>query len=153
MLTAAAGTTASNNGRFGHATDEAIRQAAGGGEPEARDAYLPFQSGRPFAASLTGTRLTIKGAPEVLASALDADAAELNDVVAELAAKGLRVIAVAERTLTARQAARAAADPLAMERLCRANLTPVGLLGLADTRGRAPRNCWPSWRAAVSACG
>ena len=35
-----------------------------------RDAFLPFQSGRPFAAALVGTRLTIKGSPEVLASAL-----------------------------------------------------------------------------------
>ena len=133
VLAAAAGTTATNNGRFDHATDEAIRQAADAGDPGDRDAYLPFQSGRPFAASLTGKRLTIKGAPEVLATALDTEASELNGVVTDLAAKGLRVIAVAERTLTARQAARAAADPAAMERLCRAELSPIGLLGLADT--------------------
>ncbi len=80
-----------------------------------------------------GTRLTIKGAPEVLSAALDGDSGRLTPMVAKLAAKGLRVLAVAERRLTASQAAEAAADPLAMERLCGSGLTPIGLLGLADT--------------------
>lgn len=133
VLEAAAGTVAAHNGRAAHATDEAIRQAAGDFAPPARDAYLPFQSGRPFAAALTGTRLTIKGAPEVLAAALVDDAPALGPVIERMAAEGLRVLAVAERPLTARQAAQAVADPAAMERLCAAGLVPIGMLGLADT--------------------
>ncbi len=133
VLAAAASTIVAHDGKADHATDEAIRQAAGDIGADDRDAYLPFQSGRPFAASLIGHRLTIKGAPEVLSAALAVDASDLAPMIAELAAEGLRVLAVAERTLTARQAARAAADPAAMERLCRTGLQPVGVLGLADT--------------------
>lgn len=138
VLAAAASTIVAHDGKADHATDEAIRQAAGElatpeRDTEERDAFLPFQSGRPFAASLTGTRLTIKGAPEVLSAALAGSTPDLAPMITELAAEGLRVLVVAERTLTARQAARAAADPAAMERLCRAGLKPIGVLGLADT--------------------
>jgi Ca2+-transporting ATPase len=133
VLAAAASTIVAHDGKADHATDEAIRQASGDTAADDRDAYLPFQSGRPFAASLTGNRLTIKGAPEVLSGALAGSATDLAPMITELAAEGLRVLAVAERTLTARQAARAATDPAAMERLCRTGLRPVGLLGLADT--------------------
>jgi Ca2+-transporting ATPase len=133
VLAAAASTIVAHNGKADHATDEAIRQAADGRDLDERDAYLPFQSGRPFAASLIGNRLTIKGAPEVLSAALAASTPDLAPMITELAAEGLRVLAVADRTLTARQAARAAADPAAMERLCRSGLLPIGLLGLADT--------------------
>lgn len=134
VLAAAASTIVAHDGKADHATDEAIRLATGDIDAGYRDAYLPFQSGRPFAAALTGPRLTIKGAPEVLAAALTgATPDDLEPVITELAAEGLRVLAVAERTLTARQAARAAADPAAMERLCRTGLKPVGVLGLADT--------------------
>ena len=89
------------NGRADHATDDAIRRAAGQTEAPERDAYLPFQSGRPFAAALVGNRLTIKGAPEVLSAALAGDSGRLAPMVAKLATKGLRVLAVAERRLTA----------------------------------------------------
>jgi Ca2+-transporting ATPase len=133
VLAAAASTIVAHDGKTDHATDEAIRQAAGGSSAVDRDAYLPFQSGRPFAASLTGTSLTIKGAPEVLSAALAAKTADLTPLITELAAEGLRVLVVAQRTLTSRQAERAAADPAAMERLCRTGLKPVGLLGLADS--------------------
>ena len=126
-------TVSARDGYAEHATDEAVRRAAGS-TSGAADVYLPFQSGRPFAAALVGTRLTIKGAPEVLSVGLDESEHEpWAPTVAEFAAEGLRVIAVAERRLTARQAARAAADPAAMERLCRSGLSPIGLLGLADT--------------------
>lgn len=131
VIEAAAATIIARDGRADHATDEAIRLVAA--DPIERDAHLPFQSGRPYAAALTGTRLTIKGAPEVLSAALRRDALDLTPMVTELAAGGLRVLAVAQRTVTARQAARAATDPAAMERLCTQGLTPVGLLGLADT--------------------
>lgn len=133
VLDAAASTIVAHDGKADHATDEAIRQATGRIDDADRDAYLPFQSGRPFAASLTGTRLTIKGAPEVLVAAMADGTADLAPMITDLAARGLRVLAVAERTLTARQAGRAAADPAAMDRLCRAGLRPIGLLGLADS--------------------
>lgn len=121
--------------RVDHATDDAIHRAAGARPKprQRRDAFLPFQSGRPFAAALVGTRLTIKGSPEVLSSALRAEDRPPAARIDEMAADGLRVIAVAERTLTARQAAAAATDPARLEALCRSHLTPLGLLGLADT--------------------
>ena len=138
VVTAALATVFARNGRADHATDDAIRRAAGDADAPQRDAYLPFQSGRPFAAALVGDRLMIKGAPEVLSAALNGNRDRLAPAVARLAAKGLRVLAVAERTLTARQAAEAAADPAAMERLCGTGLNPIGLLGLADTRAMPP---------------
>ncbi|MGP4055318.1 HAD-IC family P-type ATPase [Mycobacterium sp. 4D054] len=125
--------------RAHHATDDAIRRAVHGEENAAdttaikRDAFLPFQAGRPFAAAIVGHRLTIKGAPEVLASALTRANGPVVAAIDDMAAKGLRVIAVAERQLTPEQAAAAAADAAAFEALCRSELTPIGLLGLADT--------------------
>jgi cation-transporting P-type ATPase I len=133
VVNAALSTVFARNGRADHATDDAVRRAAGETDAPERDAYLPFQSGRPFAAALVGNRLMIKGAPEVLSAALDGDSGRLAPMVAKLAAKGLRVLTVAERQLTAGQAAEAVADPVAMERLCGSGLTPIGLLGLADT--------------------
>ncbi len=153
VLDAAVSTSyAMHSHRVEHATDDAITQAAddpslrgalGGGSEarprQTRDAFLPFQSGRPFAAALVGNRLTIKGSPEVLASALLHDDEPLEERIDEMAANGLRVLAVAERELTAEQAAAAAADPDLLADLCTANLTPMGLLGLADTlRPTAP---------------
>lgn len=135
VLEAAASTIFVRPGhRAHHATDDAIRRAHDGSdEPsQARDAFLPFQSGRPFAAAIVGTRLTIKGAPEVLASALTDDHEHLTESIGEMAAQGLRVLAVAERRLTPGQAAAAVADPARLEALCSSELTPVGLLGLAD---------------------
>ena len=133
--------------RVEHATDDAIQRAADdpsirgdGSQPQprlTRDAFLPFQSGRPFAAALVGTRLTIKGSPEVLSSALldnpSARTEPLTEQIDEMASNGLRVLAVAERQLSPDQAAAAAADPDLLETLCASGLTPVGLLGLADT--------------------
>lgn len=144
VLDAAALTVFARPGhRADHATDAAIRSAAEDprwwqeGEVASRagglDAFLPFQSGRPFAAALTGTRLTLKGAPEVLALALAEKSEALAPLIGEMAAKGLRVLAVAERELSPEHAAAAASDSAALEALCRTDLTLVGLLGLADT--------------------
>jgi cation-transporting P-type ATPase I len=129
--------------RVDHATDDAIHRAAddlslrgNGSQPQPRlrrDAFLPFQSGRPFAAALVGTRLTIKGSPEVLSSALVHDDEPLTQQIDEMASDGLRVIAVAERRLSPEQAAAAAADLGLLETMCMSDLTPIGLLGLADT--------------------
>ncbi|MFZ1178309.1 MAG: cation-translocating P-type ATPase, partial [Mycobacterium sp.] len=68
-----------------------------------------------------------------LSSALLDDDEPLTRQIDEMAASGLRVLAVAERQLTPDQAAAAAADPDRLEALCASQLTPVGLLGLADT--------------------
>lgn len=145
VLDAALRTTYSRHAhRVEHATDDAINQAAAdpalrGSRPQPRpnrDAFLPFQSGRPFAAALVGTRLTLKGSPEVLSSALAGPSARIGSLrkqIDELAAKGLRVLAVAERRLSREQAAAAAADPDLLESLCTSELTPIGLLGMADT--------------------
>ena len=149
VLDAALSTSyARHSHRVDHATDDAIHRAAGdaalrgdGSRPQrlTRDAFLPFQSGRPFAAALVGTRLTIKGSPEVLSSALLHDDDPLTQQIDEMAANGLRVLAVAERQLSADEAAAAAADPDRLEALCTSGLTPIGLLGLADTPRPAAR--------------
>lgn len=139
VLDAALSTTFARPGhRAHHATDDAIRRAVHGDAEEAaapveRDAFLPFQAGRPFAAAVRGTRLTIKGAPEILASALTESNGAMTAAMSEMAGQGLRVLAVAERRLTADEAAAAATDAAAFEALCRSQLTPIGLLGLADT--------------------
>ncbi|OFJ53290.1 cation-translocating P-type ATPase [Mycolicibacterium grossiae] len=115
-----------------HATDAAVAEAGidvDGVDVDA-DAHLPFRSGRPFSASIHGTQLTIKGAPEMLLGATDADATER---VAAMAADGLRVLAVATRELTDAQVRDARADADAFDELCRGGLHLIGLLGLADT--------------------
>jgi cation-transporting P-type ATPase I len=118
-----------------HATDQAVRDAADarGLDPAHIDALLPFQSDRPFAAALAGTRIVIKGAPEVLVTALSDGAAELGAAVEAMTAEGLRVLAVAERIVSPAAAAAAVSDPTVFEALCREELTPLGLLGMADT--------------------
>ncbi len=137
VITTAARTTFARPGhRAEHATDDAIRIAVetrSVADIDGREAFLPFQSDRPFAASLSGTVIAIKGAPETISSALGVAHDPLTDMVAEMSAAGLRVLAVAERHLDPEQAAAAAADPVAFEQLCRGELTPVGLIGLADT--------------------
>lgn len=144
VLDAAAHTVSARDGhRPDHATDAAILDAADGADrrdsgdgPQPatqRDAFLPFQSGRPFAAALMGNRLTIKGAPEVLGSARVRGEDPLARTIDKMAAEGLRVLAVSERELNAEQVAAASADSNALEEFCRAELTPIGLVGLADT--------------------
>ena len=63
VVAAALATVFARNGRADHATDDAIRRAAGDADAPQRDAYLPFQSGRPFAAALVGDRLMIRAHP------------------------------------------------------------------------------------------
>lgn len=144
--------------RVDHATDDAIHRAAAdpalrgdGAAPQrlTRDAFLPFQSGRPFAAALVGTRLTIKGSPEALSSALLHHDHAMARRVEQMAADGLRVLAVAERRLSMGEAAAAAADPDRLESLCSSGLAPIGLLGLAD----APRAAAPELLRELAARG
>ncbi|HEX2285361.1 MAG TPA: HAD-IC family P-type ATPase, partial [Mycobacterium sp.] len=137
VLAMAALTTFTGDGRRAeHATDDAIFRAAEAESvaPTAEfDAVLPFQSGRPFAAALKGGRVMIKGAPEVIASALASERPAFTQSIDEMTANGLRVLAVAECRLDDERAAAAAADSVVFERICGEGLTAVGLIGLADT--------------------
>ncbi len=127
-----------------HATDEAIIKAAdavaASGSRSEPDAHLPFRSGRAFSASVTGTQLTVKGAPEVVLAACRDVGADVDDAVATLTTGGLRVIAVAQRRLSAQQARSVRKDPDRLTALCGTGLTLTGFLGLSDTpRPQAPR--------------
>ncbi|WP_067851949.1 cation-translocating P-type ATPase [Mycolicibacterium wolinskyi] len=143
LATAARTTFARPGHRAEHATDDAIRTAVDGVSApnfDEREAFLPFQSDRPFAAALIEHTISIKGAPELISSALTDDNEHFSKAVDEMSTAGLRVLAVAERHLDAEQAAAAKADPNILEELCRSRLTPVGLLGLADTPRAAARS-------------
>ena len=134
---AASAAPVSNGVRQVHATDTAIVEGAdsrGAAAPPGPAAHLPFRSGRPFSASIRGTELTLKGAPEVVLACTGAGPA-IKKSVAALAADGLRVIAVAHRELTPAQCAALGKDPEPDEiaEYCREGLTFVGLLGLSDT--------------------
>jgi magnesium-transporting ATPase (P-type) len=141
---------APNGAAHAHATDQAVIEAAAQVSEAAEntavapapapDAFLPFRSGRAFSAAVSGRELRIKGAPEVVLAACDDVDAAGGDTVAELAAQGLRVIAVAQRRLTAQQAQSIQDDPDKIVDLCGAGLSLTGLLGIADTpRAEAPR--------------
>jgi len=126
----------SNGDPHAHATDAAIVAAAAEalGAPTAvpqPGAHLPFRSGRSFSASVTDDELTVKGAPEVVLAACGAAAPE--HTVGELAARGLRVIAVGRRELSPQQARRIRDDPDGIAELCTHGLTLAGFLGLSDT--------------------
>ncbi|UXA17798.1 cation-translocating P-type ATPase [Mycobacterium sp. SMC-4] len=135
VLTCAAQATPPKNGRrHEHATDATVVEAAGKvPAPSANTSWLAFRSGRPFSASLDGTTLCIKGAPEVvLAACTDLDSAT-RSAVNRMAKSGLRVIAVARRTVTKQQAKTAHRDDDALTELCSEGLHFAGLLGLSDT--------------------
>ncbi|MGA9674016.1 MAG: cation-translocating P-type ATPase, partial [Mycobacterium sp.] len=126
-----------NGGPQLHATDVAIVEAAeaagaAGTNGSGPIAHLPFRSGRSFSASATGTELTVKGAPEVVLAACGKVEA-LDGTVAEMAAGGLRVIAVAKRKLTAKQAAAIKANPDDIAEYSKDGMTLAGFLGLSDT--------------------
>ncbi|MEU5841370.1 cation-translocating P-type ATPase [Rhodococcus sp. NPDC047139] len=138
VLTYAARTSFSENGGPpDHATDVAVSEAADQGsadEEGMRIAYLPFRSGRAFAAAIAGRHLAVKGAPEAMFGALaDRPDPGLAQQVQAMAADGLRVIAVGERTLTRPQVRAAVEDPEALAALSTVSVRPVGLIGLADT--------------------
>jgi len=127
-----------------HATDQAIVEgaaAAAGARPWAEpDAHLPFRSGRAFSASVLGSELLVKGAPEVVLEACDNAGAEEEQQVAAMAAQGLRVIAVAQGKLTAAQVRAVREDSDRLVEVSASGLTLIGFLGLADTpRADAPK--------------
>lgn len=137
LSVASRATAAPVGGRHLHATDSAVIDAAAGSSAGAglgeRLAHLPFRSGRAYSASVYGSELSVKGAPEVVLAACAGRGDTIGPVVGEMAADGLRVIAVARRALTAAQVAAAVADPDALAELCGAGLHVVGLFGLSDT--------------------
>ncbi|WP_326545685.1 cation-translocating P-type ATPase [Mycolicibacterium sp. ND9-15] len=118
-----------------HATDDAVRLAAAEIDvfPGDTDARLPFQSDRPYAGALVGTRLSVKGAPEAVTAALAGAHEEMTALIEEMTAAGLRVLAVGERELSPEQATAAAADQAKLAELCGSDLTPLGVVGIADT--------------------
>ncbi|MEB3034722.1 cation-translocating P-type ATPase [[Mycobacterium] nativiensis] len=145
--TAAQAAPAPDGAAHAHATDQAIVEgaaAAAGTRPWTQpDAHLPFRSGRAFSASVLGSELLVKGAPEVVLGACKNAGAGVEQQVAAMAAQGLRVIAVAQGKLTAAQVRAVREDPEGTERLVEVSasgLTLLGFLGLADTpRADAPQ--------------
>jgi cation-transporting ATPase I len=116
------------------ATDAAVVSRAGS-QPK-RDRELPFRAGRSYAAGLDGHTLAVKGGPEVVLSACvdaqdDAAREALLTHVHEMATRGLRVIAVADRKLT--DADLAIAEESGLEPLCGEGLRLLGFLGITDT--------------------
>lgn len=137
LRVAASAAPVSNGAPQVHATDTAIVEgadAAGASAPAGLAAHLPFRSGRPYSASIRGTELTLKGAPEMVL-ACTGSGPDVKKSVAALAGNGLRVIAVARRELTPEQLAALGDDPEPEEiaEYCREGLAFVGLLGLSDT--------------------
>ncbi|MCV7411970.1 hypothetical protein AWC05_14350 [Mycobacterium florentinum] len=116
------------------ATDAAVVNRAGS-QPK-RDRELPFRAGRAYAAGLDGDTLAVKGGPEIVLSACvegqnDDLREELLAHVHDMAARGLRVIAVADKILT--DADLEIAADRGLEPLCRNGLRLLGFLGITDT--------------------
>jgi cation-transporting P-type ATPase I len=116
------------------ATDAAVVNRAGS-QPN-RDRELPFRAGRAYAAGLDGHTLAVKGGPEIVLSACvegqdDSTREALLAHVHQMATRGLRVIAVAERTVTDTDLA--IADKSGLEPLCGEGLRLLGFLGITDT--------------------
>ena len=114
-----------------HSTDTAVAEYCAPHRPQ-RDAELPFRPGRPFSAGLSGVTLAVKGAPEVVLAACGTSVGDWPQVE-QLAAQGLRVLAVAERRLTPGQAREATAHVETFERWGSETLTLLGFLGISDT--------------------
>jgi cation-transporting P-type ATPase I len=134
-----------NGGPQIHATDRAIIEAAlavdgsNGSRATEADAHLPFRSGRSFSASVSDDELTVKGAPEVVLAACQDAGPDIEGTVRQLAAEGLRVIAVARRRLSPQQAQLVADDEDNIADLAGGELSLAGFLGLSDTpRAEAP---------------
>jgi cation-transporting ATPase I len=126
---AAAG--AGNGDDRAHETDRAVAEAAAergvlaGDEP---DAALSFTAGRGFSAALRDGRLVVKGAPEVVLGRCT-EAGTAPERVRELAAEGLRVLAVADREVCDDPTD---LDPTDLDAAAQ-RLTLRGLVALADT--------------------
>ncbi|MGQ4467862.1 HAD-IC family P-type ATPase [Streptomyces violaceoruber] len=115
-----------------HATDEAILDAAGDDPGWTQEEGLPFETSRGYAAAVgredgTGAAvLVVKGAPETVLPACAGLPDHALEVAQRLAGAGLRIIAVARRTLATGERA---ADVLERQP---SELEFTGLLALAD---------------------
>ncbi|HLI24126.1 MAG TPA: cation-translocating P-type ATPase, partial [Acidimicrobiales bacterium] len=127
--------------RHAHATDEAVLAAASGIDDRAWAPVIevPFESSRGYAASVgteTGRRaqvLVAKGAPEViLARCRPSDRRRAAAMADDLAAQGLRVLAVARKNLGASALDPSVADADAVDAVAQ-GMTLAGFVGLADT--------------------
>ncbi|WP_164704711.1 cation-translocating P-type ATPase, partial [Blastococcus litoris] len=124
VLRLAAGAAAEGDDRA-HETDRAVAEAArergvDGGAPESA---LPFAAERGFSVAVRDGRLVVKGAPEVVLARCSG-AGGVQERVRELAADGLRVLAVADRAVDG--------QPGDLDGAAR-DLTLRGFVGLADT--------------------
>lgn len=123
-----------------HATDEAVLDAAGDDPDWTQQEGLPFETSRGYAAAVgrAGGRgpavLVVKGAPETVLPACADLPAHTVEVAQRLAGDGLRIIAVARRTLARGEKA---ADVLEQPP---SKLEFTGLLALADV----PRETSPA---------
>ncbi|MGC0409524.1 cation-transporting ATPase I [Streptomyces sp. SAI-163] len=123
-----------------HATDEAVLDAAGDDPDWRQEEGLPFETSRGYAAAVgrEGGRgpavLVVKGAPETVLPACADLPAHTSEVAQRLAGAGLRIIAVARRTLAKGEKA---ADVLEQPP---SKLEFTGLLALADV----PRETSPA---------
>ncbi len=132
-----------------HATDEAIINAAksldgDGDSPWTVLAEVPFESSRGYAATIgraggdaTEPLLMVKGAPEVILPRCrfadpDAGYDRAESVVATLAGRGLRVLAVAQRGWDRPTADDSDTDADAVDAAAH-DLELIGFVGLADT--------------------
>ncbi len=106
-----------------HETDRAVLDAAGDAHDGPPDASLPFAAGRGFSAGVRDGRLVVKGAPETVLRRCTG-APDLHEHIQQLAADGLRVLAVADRAVDG--------VPEDLDDAAR-ELTLRGLVGLADT--------------------
>jgi cation-transporting ATPase I len=118
--------------RVAHATDEAVLDVAPPDEGWTPTGELPFETRRGYAAAIgrdadpaLGEILVVKGAPETVLPACRDLPAHAADTAHELAAKGLRVLAVARRPCRADDAEAELEAPLA-------DLEFSGLVALAD---------------------
>ncbi|MGQ5591840.1 HAD-IC family P-type ATPase [Streptomyces sp. ESR1.13] len=119
-------------GRPTHATDEAVLDAAGDDPAWTQEEGLPFETSRGYAAAVgreggSGPAvLVVKGAPETVLPACADLPQDTAEVAQRLARAGLRIIAVARRTLAQGEDA---ADVLERQP---SGLEFTGLLALAD---------------------
>lgn len=114
-----------------HATDEAVLAAGDPGADWTQTQGQPFEASRGYAAATGHTadgthQLVVKGAPEVVLPHCDRLPPDTDRTGQDLAAQGLRVLAVARRPLTPGQETDALSQPLEA-------LEFVGFVALADT--------------------
>ncbi|MGV9887651.1 HAD-IC family P-type ATPase [Streptomyces sp. NPDC003395] len=119
------------SGRPVHATDEAVLEAAADDPEWTQEEGLAFEAARGYAAAVGRTAdgdrlLVVKGAPENVLPACNGHAQAASELAHDLAAHGLRVLAVAERRLDERESVAEVLDePLQA-------LEFTGLVALAD---------------------